>query len=72
MAEKYEKQARNDWHSLSTEKTLKTLGSIPEGLSSREAERRLSDTGPNRLLAAKRRNSLIRFLLQFHNGQIQL
>ncbi|NCQ67625.1 MAG: cation-transporting P-type ATPase [Alphaproteobacteria bacterium] len=67
MAEKYEKQARNDWHSLSTEKTLKILGSIPEGLSSREAERRLSDTGPNRLLAAKRRNSLVRFLLQFHN-----
>ncbi len=67
MAEKYKKQVINDWHSLSTEKTLKTLESIPEGLSSREAERRLLDTGPNRLLAAKRRNSLVRFLLQFHN-----
>ncbi|MFO1039822.1 MAG: HAD-IC family P-type ATPase [Geminicoccaceae bacterium] len=47
--------------------TLAALGSSPDGLTDAEAQRRLSETGPNRLPAPARVGPLRRFLLQFHN-----
>ncbi len=56
-----------DWHALPIEEVFDRLNARPEGLSHREAERRLAEHGPNRLPEPRRRGPLVRFLLQFHN-----
>ena len=42
------------WHSLSVEEALRELSVGPEGLTSDEAERRLSRFGPNEITKRKR------------------
>jgi magnesium-transporting ATPase (P-type) len=52
---------------MSPEAALSALRSDRAGLSRQEAERRLGESGPNRLTEAKRRRWWLRLLLQFHN-----
>ncbi|MBK1620034.1 carbonate dehydratase [Lamprobacter modestohalophilus] len=56
-----------DWHALETGAVLQQLSVSEDGLQQAEAERRLSEHGPNKLPEAKPRTPLIRFLAQFHN-----
>jgi P-type Ca2+ transporter type 2C len=53
------------WFRQTSEKTLALLGTSGRGLSSVEAERRLTDTGPNALTETKRVRPLDIFLAQF-------
>ncbi len=55
------------WHAKSAETVLESLATTPNGLTAREAARRLSEQGPNRLPEPKGRGPLLRFLYQFHN-----
>ena len=59
--------ARVSWHSISASATLENLQTSATGLTQVDAEKRLSNHGPNRLPQTARRNSFIRFLLHFHN-----
>ena len=54
-------------HHQPWEACLAQLESGPEGLTRREAERRLVSHGPNRLPDVHARGPLVRFLMQFHN-----
>jgi len=54
------------WYQLPVEQVFKTLGSNRTGLTSSEAKVKLKEYGYNEL-RIKKRSSLIRFLLQFHN-----
>ena len=58
------------WHSRSIDSVLAALRSNPDGLTADEAAQRLSEHGPNRLPAAPRPHSVLRFLRQFHNTLI--
>ncbi len=61
----------HDWHVLSSDEALRTLGtSFANGLGNREAETRLGDYGPNTLPQQKGRSPLLRLVLQFHNPLI--
>jgi len=53
------------WHALSMEAVLQALKSSPNGLSSEEAKRRLSEYGYNELMEKKRRTALQMFLEEF-------
>ncbi len=64
--------SRPAWHALSVEETLKRLDVGAEGLTGKQAAKRLSRFGPNRLPTAKSRGPLLRFLTQFHNVLIYL
>ncbi len=55
------------WHAKSAETALESLATTPNGLTAREAARRLAEQGPNRLPEPKGRGPLLRFLYQFHN-----
>ncbi len=55
------------WHALTVQSAFAELASSAGGLSQREALRRLSQYGPNRIRPPKRRGPLLRFLYQFHN-----
>jgi magnesium-transporting ATPase (P-type) len=57
---------------VSPEQALHDLETTSNGLSDREAARRLEIHGPNRLRPPQRRGPLLRFLLQFHNVLIYL
>ena len=52
------------YHALSSDEALAALRSSAQGLSSREAERRLSVHGPNDLVSAKPRSRLAILLSQ--------
>jgi calcium-translocating P-type ATPase len=54
-------------HSQSPEDCLKHMNAGPQGLSTTEALRRLSEFGPNRLPKTGRRSGLRRFITQFNN-----
>ncbi|MBA3066364.1 HAD-IC family P-type ATPase, partial [bacterium] len=54
------------WYQLSIEEVFEALGTVSSGLTSSEAKVRLEKYGYNEL-EVKKRSSLIRFLLQFHN-----
>lgn len=56
-----------NWHAQSPEVTAQKFASSSEGLSQKEARRRLQQYGPNRLTPPKRRGPWLRFLMQFHN-----
>jgi Ca2+-transporting ATPase len=56
-----------DWHMLAEDEALSRLGSSREGLSGAEAAKRLAETGPNELVAAKGRSALSMLLGQFAN-----
>ena len=55
------------WHALAAEECLRELGTESAGLGDEEARSRLHRHGPNRLAPPRRRNALVRFMLQFHN-----
>lgn len=55
------------WHTVAPDAVLDALRTNVDGLSEREATRRLDTYGPNRLPQGPAQSALIRFLLQFHN-----
>jgi magnesium-transporting ATPase (P-type) len=55
------------WHLHPYETTYENLATTADGLSTIEAESRLSTYGANRLQLVKRKGPLARFLTQFHN-----
>lgn len=55
------------WHTLTADETLEKLNSSREGLSSEEAERRLSEHGPNQLEEIYKPSKARIFLRQFEN-----
>lgn len=55
------------WHEQSTETIFATLNTTESGLSEKESDDRLKVYGPNRLPEPKRKSTILRFLLQFHN-----
>ncbi len=55
------------WHATESEQVLAAHEVTAAGLNAAEASRRLAAHGPNRLTPPKKRGSLVRFLLQFHN-----
>ncbi|MCF7979363.1 MAG: HAD-IC family P-type ATPase, partial [Chromatiaceae bacterium] len=67
QAETSQAEEVSDWHALETGAVLQQLSVSEDGLQQAEAERRLSEHGPNKLPEAKPRTPLMRFLAQFHN-----
>ncbi len=57
----------NRWHSQQIKYIFTTLKTTPDGLSQKEADKRLSLHGPNLLPEPKRHGPFLRFLYQFHN-----
>ncbi|MGM0637831.1 MAG: HAD-IC family P-type ATPase [Pseudomonadota bacterium] len=55
------------WHALAGDDSLERLDSTQDGLDHQEAERRLSEHGPNQLLQAEARPWWKRLLEQFNN-----
>ncbi len=53
------------WHAVDKEKVIQTLKTTPNGLSTEEAKRRLSEYGYNELKEKKRRTALQMFLEEF-------
>ena len=69
-ASEHQKQmnaASQRWHSLSTQEVFSALGTSAGGLSSREAERRLAQVGPNELVAREKKPACALFLEQFRS-----
>ena len=56
-----------DAHARPAANCLAELHASPEGLTAREAARRLAKDGPNRLPEERGRGPVLRFLVQFHN-----
>lgn len=68
VAEKNEQNATEIvWHAASVQEVMARVGSQLEGLSDEEAKKRLEEFGPNKLVQARKKGPVIRFLLQFHN-----
>ncbi|MCQ8105321.1 cation-transporting P-type ATPase [Methylomonas sp. SURF-2] len=62
-----------DWHAKPAEALLSDFGlDIHRGLSETEAQRRLSEYGPNRLTARKGKNPLHLFLSQFNQALVYI
>jgi Ca2+-transporting ATPase len=55
------------WHTLTQDTAFEQLNSNPEGLTNAEAAKRLLETGPNEIQAAKRVSALEILLEQFKN-----
>lgn len=55
------------WHSFDTDSSFRQLSSSIAGLSQSDAQKRLQESGANRLRPAQRKSALGRLLLQFHN-----
>lgn len=73
MAEPTQDQASIEHpHALDLEACLVQLTSTPQGLTAKEAARRLEQDGPNALPPRHGRHPLARFLAQFHNVLIYL
>ena len=60
------------WHATPVDETFSTLATGEEGLSSEEADRRLSEYGPNDIQEAERASVLDLFVSQFRNPLIYL
>ncbi|MFD1687058.1 cation-translocating P-type ATPase [Halobellus litoreus] len=60
------------WHATPVDETFSTLATGEEGLSSEEADRRLSEYGTNDIQEAERASVLDLFLSQFRNPLIYL
>ena len=58
------------WHSKEADDVVLLLGTSTRGLDDGEVQIRRKVYGPNRLTPPKKRSSLVRFLLQFHNTLI--
>lgn len=60
-----------EWQSLTKEECAAKLGtSLQNGLSSRQAEQRLHEYGPNELAKPKQKSLLVRFLSQFKDFMV--
>ncbi len=59
-------QKQEKWYQLSTEQIFEALGSSTAGLRTNEAKAKLETYGYNEL-KFKKRSSIIRFIMQFHN-----
>jgi len=59
--------SRENWHAEDVNTVFASFETSIDGLTKAEAEKRLADYGPNRLVEAKARNRLLRFFCQFHN-----
>lgn len=55
------------WHQLTTQEVFEALETRGSGLSSKEAQARISEYGYNEL-EVKKRGAIVRFLAQFNNG----
>ncbi len=55
------------WHTLTLQAAFERLDSVPNGLTSAEAAKRLLETGPNEIQAAKRISAWEILLEQFKN-----
>jgi len=55
------------WYSFDTDSSFRQLSSSTAGLSQDDAQKRLLESGGNRLRPAQRKSALGRLLLQFHN-----
>ena len=58
---------RPTWHDRPLDAATEAFATNGDGLTGHEAERRLSEHGPNRLPEPKRHGPVRRFLRQFHN-----
>lgn len=67
MTEKGDSPITCSWHDQSVSEVMSTLTAAETGLSEADAKKRLGDYGLNRLPEPKKKNLLLRFLLQFHN-----
>lgn len=67
MTEKGDGLITRSWHDQSVSEVMSTLTAAETGLSEADAKKRLGDYGLNRLPVPKKKNLLLRFLLQFHN-----
>jgi P-type Ca2+ transporter type 2C len=72
MADTERKNAKSEWFSSESETVLEKLGSSPGGLSQSEAEKRLSETGPNSLEAKEGVSKTKLLLSQVNNPLIFL
>ena len=59
--------SKKPWHTLTCDAAYELLSSNPIGLTSAESEKRLIETGPNEIQAAKRISAWKIFLEQFKN-----
>lgn len=59
-----------NWHSISTDDTLKQLGSNAAGLDEAAVQRKLAEFGKNVLIGKKKINPLLIFIRQFLNVMI--
>lgn len=66
MAEQYP-TTESRWHSQSVDTVNQIVSSSANGLTQQDAQHRLQQVGPNLLRPAKKKSSLVRFLMQFHN-----
>lgn len=57
----------HNWHNITHEQALSYLETTHAGLSEAEAEKRLSEFGPNQLPEPPRKNPILRFVQHFHN-----
>ncbi len=67
MKEEIQKTIEKVWHKLAVEDVFDALSTDANGLTKEEAESRLDNYGLNRLQETVKRNSLLRFILHFHN-----
>ncbi|MCB1949631.1 cation-transporting P-type ATPase [Nitrosomonas sp.] len=67
MSKKTGETTEHVWHTLSAASVLEILHTSTNGLPSDQVAARLETYGLNRLPESKKRSTLIRFLLQFHN-----
>ncbi|MCL2847500.1 MAG: HAD-IC family P-type ATPase [Firmicutes bacterium] len=58
------------WETYSIEKIFEQVNSSTKGLSSQFAQERITQHGKNKLPEVKRKNPVVRFLLQFNNALI--
>lgn len=65
--EQTEIDSRKNWHQLPVDKTLEELSTSADGLTRKEAQKRLEEHGLNKLPEPETQSALMRFLLQFHN-----
>ncbi len=66
-ADRLDNPLLGDWHTLPLARVEQMLQTGTSGLTETEARLRLAQYGSNRLATPKRRGSLLRFLMQFHN-----
>ena len=63
-------QPEKPWHALGSEEALRCLSASPLGLAEDEAQKRLSQIGPNALEKTRKESALMRFLRQFNDPLI--